>query len=56
MTTNDKVSAIAGPPLLVGLTALLLHLLPTEAVNFLVVWTLTSVPVGMLIGHCSLKE
>lgn len=43
-----------GPPLLVGAAILLVHSMPTGFLAFLAAWTLLSLPLGMLVGHCSL--
>jgi hypothetical protein len=34
----------------------LLFLLPIEVLTVLTVWTLASLPLGVLIGHCVLNE
>jgi hypothetical protein len=55
-----RISPILGPPMIVALGgalgAGLLHVLPCEALDILVGWIVASVPLGMLIGHCSLND
>jgi hypothetical protein len=48
--------ALLGAPVLVGVSAFLLHFLPSEVLTFLTAWTLASFPIGVLIGHCVLSE
>jgi hypothetical protein len=50
------VIAILGAPAVVALGAYVLHLLPNEVLAILTVWTLSSFPIGVLIGHCVLSE
>lgn len=50
------LSGILGPPVLVGISALLTHFLPGEVLTFIAVWIAASFPIGMLIGHCALSE
>ncbi len=39
-----------------GASAVLLSLLPIEALTVLTIWMLGSFPIGILIGHCVLRE
>jgi hypothetical protein len=48
--------ASLGPPVLVALGVVLLHLLSPQVLTILVAWTLASFPIGVLIGHCVLSE
>jgi len=32
------------------------RILPNEVSNFLMVWIMSSLPIGILIGHCTLSE
>jgi hypothetical protein len=34
----------------------LIFLLPGDVITILTVWTLASLPIGILIGHCVLNE
>lgn len=45
-----------GMLLIVTALVCLLYLLPHEMLTVLTVWTLTSFPIGVLIGHCVLNE
>ena len=51
-----RVLEMGGPPLIGIATACLLHSLPEGMVDFLTAWTLVSLPIGMVIGHCALSE
>jgi len=51
-----NLTAICGPPAVVVLTAVVLHLLPHAVLNILTAWILVSFPIGVLIGHCALSE
>jgi hypothetical protein len=53
---EPRLAAILGPPGLIGLSALLIHYLPSEVLMFLTVWTLASFPIGVLIANCGLFE
>jgi hypothetical protein len=44
------------PPVIVAAGVFGLHLLPNDALRFLIAWILASFPVGVLIGHCVLSE
>ncbi len=56
MESDEGLASLIGPPLIVGLSVLLVNILPREVIDVLSVWTLLSLPVGMLIGHCSLND
>jgi hypothetical protein len=45
-----------GLPAVVAAGVFMLHMLPHEVLDFLMVWTLASFPIGVLIGHCVLRE
>ncbi|MEA2737390.1 MAG: hypothetical protein QOH05_697 [Acetobacteraceae bacterium] len=51
-----RLMAILGPPTLVAGSVFLMHTLPSAVLTFLTVWTLASLPIGVLIGHCALGE
>ncbi len=48
--------SLAGPPTVVAITALVLMLVPVEVAIALFSWTLASLPIGILFGHCVLSE
>jgi Kef-type K+ transport system membrane component KefB len=50
------VISILGPPAIAALSVYVLHLLPNEVLAILTAWTLSSFPIGVLIGHCVLSE
>ncbi len=47
---------LAGPPMAVAGCVFALSLLPREVLAVLTAWTLGSVPIGVLFGHCVLSE
>ena len=53
---SPGVVSVLGPPAVVAITALLLILMPSEVRVVLTVWTLASIPVAILFGHCVLSE
>ena len=55
MQTGNKFTLVS-PPIIVGLTACLVHVASVEVLSFLMAWTTLSIPVGVLIGHCALSE
>jgi hypothetical protein len=48
--------ALLGLPALVAASAFALRLVSSEVLDVLVVWTAASFPVGVLVGHCMLRE
>jgi len=55
MEPNDRFMLFS-PPIIVGLTACLLHIASVEVLRFLMAWMILSVPIGILIGHRALGE
>jgi hypothetical protein len=56
MQATHRLSSILGPPFLVASTASVLYLTPAAVLGLLAAWTLVSIPVGILLGHCVLRE
>jgi hypothetical protein len=56
MVFTRRILEVGGPILLVAVGACLLQSLPDGVLEFLTAWTLVSVPVGVVIGHCALSE
>lgn len=52
---TSTVVSVFGPPLLVAGMASLMYMMPTGALMLLTVWALLSVPVGIILGHCTLS-
>lgn len=48
--------AVISPPVIAVILACCLRLLPTEVLNFAVIWVLVSLPPAMLFGHCALSS
>lgn len=48
--------SVLGPPAIVAIIALGLALIPSEVRTVLIAWTLLSIPVGVLFGHCVRNE
>jgi hypothetical protein len=44
------------PLAIVVLVACILYVLPSKALLVLLLWSLASVPIGILIGHCVLRD
>ena len=54
---EDRARRIrTGSLLTIAVAALTVLCLRRDAATLLVVWTLLSVPVGILVGHCALSE
>jgi hypothetical protein len=51
-----RLIALLGLPALVAASAFALRLVSSEVLDVLVVWTAASVPIGVLVGHCVLRE
>lgn len=51
-----RLLSMAGPAATAVMSAYLIHLLPNEVRMALAAWTLMSVPIGVLFGHCVLSE
>jgi hypothetical protein len=51
-----KSMTAIGPSVMVVTGVFLVFLLPSEVLAILTVWTLASLPIGVLIGHCVLNE
>lgn len=59
MWSEDKspgLIELLGPAVIAAVSVFLLYFLPGEVRAFLTAWGLTSVPIGVLIGHCVLSE
>jgi hypothetical protein len=56
MGLTRRILEMSGPVVLVAAGACLLQSLPESVLEFLTAWTLVSVPVGVVIGHCALSE
>jgi hypothetical protein len=56
METKGTSSTRLVPLTIVVLTAGLLSILPAKALLIVLLWSLASVPIGILIGHCVLSE
>jgi hypothetical protein len=59
MTTGNGRSTgllVTGLPLLAIAAATLMHTLPLRVVGLLLAWSLFSLPLGIVIGHCALSE
>lgn len=44
------------PLLIAALVACILYSLPSTVLYYLLLWTLASVPIGILMGHCVLRD
>jgi hypothetical protein len=53
---TSESGAILGPPAIVASVMICLHLMPSYMITWLTVWIVTSFPLGILIGHCVLRE
>ena len=53
---SPGVTSALTPPVIVVTAAILLMLLPSEIRIALTVWTLMSLPIGVLVGHCVLNN
>jgi hypothetical protein len=47
---------LLGAPVVVAISILVVHLLPSGVLTILTAWIVASVPIGVLIGHCVLSE
>jgi hypothetical protein len=56
MALSKQIAELFGPPLMAMAGACLLQSLPYGVLDFLTAWTLFSVPLGMMVGHCALSE
>jgi hypothetical protein len=56
METKGRGSIRLAPLTIVVLTAGLLYILPSKALLIVLLWSLVSVPIGILIGHCVLRD
>lgn len=56
MDTKGRASTRLAVLTILGLTAGLLYILPPKALLIVLLWSLASVPIGILIGHCVLRE
>lgn len=53
---SPGVVSLIGPPIGVMACVFILFMLPSAVLTVLAAWTLGSIPVGVLIGHCALSE
>lgn len=53
---SSRVTVLFGLPAIMLISAILLRTLPHHVLTVLMAWTLASVPIGILIGHCALGE
>ena len=54
---DSRASALgAGSLLMVILAGLMFRVLPVGLANFLTIWTILSLPLGIAIGHCARDE
>jgi hypothetical protein len=53
---SSGLGELFGPPVIVAVSAVMLRILPSQAVFLLMAWLLASCPIGILIGHCVLSE
>ena len=51
-----RLSTTLGPPAIVAAVFYLLSFLPQDVILALMAWTLASFPIGILVGHCVLKD
>jgi hypothetical protein len=56
METKGRGSTRLAPLTIVILTVGLLYILPSKALLIVLLWSLLSVPIGILIGHCVLRD
>lgn len=56
MQLARRTMELGGPPLVAIAAACLLRSLPEGVLDFLTAWTLISVPLGIVVGHCALSE
>ncbi|MFL5280335.1 MAG: hypothetical protein ACJ8AW_04900 [Rhodopila sp.] len=56
MVLAKRALEVGGPPLIAAGLACLLQFLPQSLMDFIMAWTLLSLPVGVLVGHCALGE
>jgi hypothetical protein len=56
MEFTKRILEVGGPILVVAVGTCLFQTLPESVLEFLTVWTLVSVPAGVVIGHCALSE
>ena len=56
MELTTRALDLGGPPLIAAVGIFLLPLLPLGVLEVLTAWTLLSVPVGIVLGHCALSE
>ena len=51
-----RLTAMLSLPVVVVGGMFVLRIVSTEVADVLTVWTLASFPIGMLVGHCVLRE
>jgi hypothetical protein len=56
MTIKGIGSTRLVPLTIIGLIACVSYVLPSKALLVLLLWSLVSVPIGILIGHCVLRD
>jgi len=56
MALAKRAFELASPPLIGVVLAWFLHALPHGVMEFLMAWTLLSLPIGVVIGHLALSE
>jgi hypothetical protein len=56
MEMKGSGSTRLAPLAIVVLIACVLYVLPSKALLVLLLWSLASVPIGILIGHCVLRD
>jgi hypothetical protein len=56
MEMKGRGATRLAPLTIVVLTAGLLYILPSKALLIVLLWSLVSVPIGILIGHCVLRD
>jgi hypothetical protein len=56
MTIKGIGSTRLVPLTIMVLIACVLYALPSKALLVLLLWSLVSVPIGILIGHCVLRD
>ena len=56
MALARRAVELAAPPGLVVGSLAVLYFLPPVVLDFLTAWTLLSLPLGVIIGHCALGD
>ncbi len=51
-----RLAAMLSLPVAVAAGFFALHIVSKDAADVLTVWTLASFPIGMLVGHCVLRD